>query len=66
MHVIWVDPIDGKSEKFRVAASQIALYCRPDPETNPPAGVFEVLLKNDPQPGRVYWTYDFNPALLGV
>ncbi len=53
------------AERFRVDAKRLAMIARPDPATNPPPGVYEVILSDDPEPGRKYWTHNLNLAKLG-
>ncbi len=53
------------AERFRVDAKRLSMIARPPAETRPPPGVYEVLLSDDPEPGRKYWTHDLSLAKLG-
>ena len=58
------DPEDA-GKPFRVDASRFCMIARPDPATNPPPTVFIVMLKDDLEPGKQYWTHDLDLSRLG-
>lgn len=64
-YIVTVESQDDPSDKFRVDASRFSMIARPDPETNPPKGVYIVMLKDDPEPGKQYWTHDLDLSKLG-
>lgn len=53
------------AERFQVDAKRLSMIARPPAETNPPPGVYECLLSDDPEPGRKYWSYALDLSKLG-
>ena len=62
MYVVTVESW-ATEERFKIDAKDIVLIEYPDPATNPPKGVYVVMLRDHGD--ERFWTYDLDLAKLG-